>query len=133
MSQENVEIAGQALAAFNEGGVDALLAHLDPEVEWISVRGFLPDAEDRVGHDGVREWFETIAELFDELRWEPLEFIDAGDRVVVAARISGIGKGSGIPGEIALFHVATVRAGRAVRLESYVDRADALEAAGLRE
>ncbi len=36
MSQENVEIAWRASNAWNEGGIEALLAYLDPEIdaEW---------------------------------------------------------------------------------------------------
>ena len=34
MSQENVEIAWRASNAWNEGGIEALLPYLDPEVEW---------------------------------------------------------------------------------------------------
>ncbi len=133
MSRENVEAVRRAVAAFNEGGVEGLLVHFDPGIEWISVRGFLPDAQDRAGHEGVREWFSMISELFCDLRWEPLEFVDAGDRVMVSARLSGIGKGSGIATEVTLFHVVTLRGSKAVRFESYMNRPEALEAAGLSE
>ncbi len=133
MSRENVELASKAFDALNQGGVEALLVYLDPEIEWISTPGFLPDAEDRFGHEGVRRWFEMLGELFDDVRWEAEEFIDAGDRVMVAATTTARGKGSGIPAELTLFHVFTVRDGKAVREESYRDRNQALEAAGLRE
>jgi hypothetical protein len=80
MSRENVAAARSRLAAFNEDRIGALLDHLDPQIEWVSVRGCLPDAEDRVGHHGVRDWFDTITELIHELQWETLEFIDAADQ-----------------------------------------------------
>jgi ketosteroid isomerase-like protein len=133
MPEENIEAARCAVAAFNEAGVEGLLVHLDPGIEWISVRGFLPDAQDRAGHEGVREWFSMISELFCDLRWEPFEFVDAGDQVMVSARLGGTGKGSGIATEITLFHVITLRGSKAVRFESYVNRPEALEAAGLSE
>jgi hypothetical protein len=44
------------------------LIHFEPEIECFSVRGCWPDAEDRVGHEGVRDWFDTLTELFDDLR-----------------------------------------------------------------
>ena len=39
MSQENVEIARRASHAWNEGGVEAILPYLDPEVEWHAPKG----------------------------------------------------------------------------------------------
>jgi ketosteroid isomerase-like protein len=133
MSRENLELASKAFDALNQGGVEALLVYLDPEIEWISTPGLLPDAEDRFGHEGVKKWFEMLEEHFEDVRWEAEEFIDAGDRVMVAATTTARGKGSGIPAELTLFHVVTVRDGKAVREESYRDRNQALEAAGLRE
>jgi ketosteroid isomerase-like protein len=133
MSRENVELARKAFDALNQGGVEALLVYLDPEIEWISTPGFLPDAENRFGHEGVKKWFEMLEEHFEDVRWEAKEFIDAGDRIMVAATTTARGKASGIPAELTLFHVVTVRDGKAVREESYLDRNQALEAAGLRE
>jgi ketosteroid isomerase-like protein len=131
MSAKNVAALRDAIAALNERGVEAFIRHLDPEIEWVSIRGFLPDAEDRRGHDGVRAWFAMIAELFEHLRWEPLQFRDAGDRVVVETRMTGIGSGSGILSEVRLFSIVMMRGGKASRLETYIERDEALEAAGL--
>jgi ketosteroid isomerase-like protein len=133
MSQENVELAREALDAFSRDGVTGLLAFLDPNIEWVSIPGFLPDAEDRRGHAGVIRWFEQIGELFADTRWEAREFVDSGDRLMIASTVSGRGRVSGAVAETALFHAITVRDGRVVRFESYLERDEALEAAGLRE
>jgi ketosteroid isomerase-like protein len=70
--------------------------------------------------------------------WEDwsLEFeqmIDAGDKVLVIARESGRGKGSGVEVEQRAFAVFTLREGRIVHWKGFVNRRQALEAAGLRE
>jgi ketosteroid isomerase-like protein len=62
-----------------------------------------------------------------------VEFIDAGPSVVVVVHEHGRGKGSGIPVERQHFQLWTFRRGRIVRWEAFADKAQALEAAGLRE
>ena len=65
----------------------------------------------------------------------PEKFIDAGDdRVLVFSREGERGRGSGA--EVVTqptAHVWTIRNGKAIRLSSYWERADALEAVGLSE
>jgi ketosteroid isomerase-like protein len=69
----------------------------------------------------------------DEHRFEPQEFIDAGDQVVVLQREYQRGKSSGVELSIDTASVLHLRDGRIVRMQGYMDRAAALEAAGLRE
>jgi ketosteroid isomerase-like protein len=67
-----------------------------------------------------------------EWRLEPERFIDAGDRVVVVARLSARGKASDVSLERHDGMVWTVRDGKAVRLDYFNNPTEALEAAGLR-
>jgi ketosteroid isomerase-like protein len=57
----------------------------------------------------------------------------SGDRVFQAVTGRGRGKRSKANFEQPVWFVTTVRDGLAVRVETYVDRAEALEAAGLSE
>ena len=60
------------------------------------------------------------------------ELIDAGNgRVFSRHKQSAIGKGSGVPIEVEHFSVFEVEAGLVVRIRHYLDRDEALEAAGL--
>ena len=71
-------------------------------------------------------------DVWEKIRFEPLEFVDAGERVVVVERLVGKGKGSGVEVAQTWGAVWTVRDGRVVRMElSYPDRDAALAAAGL--
>ncbi len=133
MSQANFELAREAFAALNRSGVDGLLAFLDQDVEWISIPGFLPDAQDYRGHEGVVRWFEKIGEISDDAHWEADEVIDAGKRIFVATTVRGRGRSSRAPVEISVFHAVTVAHGKVVRFESYLQREQALEAVGLSE
>ena len=62
---------------------------------------------------------------------EPEEIIEAGDRVVVPLRLGGRARFTGIPIEFSLVHVATFRNGKALRVDVYADKAEALKAVGL--
>ena len=68
-----------------------------------------------------------------ELGLTEIDMRAIGDRVFYAVMGRGRGKRSGVPVERPLWFVTTFRDGLAVRVESYVDSADALEAAGLEE
>ena len=88
------------------------------------------------GQDEVRkffedDWFSTFP--FEE--WEVTldDVIDAGDQVVSMSRQHGRGAGSGALAELELAQVSTVRDGQIVRVDNYLDRGKALEAAGLSE
>jgi len=72
--------------------------------------------------------------MFDPLIVEPLELIDAGgDEVVTVLRFGGRAKLSGVETDITFAIVYTVRDGKLGRGREYATRAEALEAAGLRE
>jgi ketosteroid isomerase-like protein len=76
---------------------------------------------------------EGFLEVWDDLRMEPERIFDKGNQIVVFVRVCGRGKGSGVEVETRFAHLATVRAGKVVRLVVYPDRIKALEAAGLSE
>jgi ketosteroid isomerase-like protein len=66
-------------------------------------------------------------------RWEPAEFIDAGDRVVAVLQVYASGRVSGVDVERLDGAVWTLRDGKCVRLDYYGSKAEALEAVGLAE
>jgi ketosteroid isomerase-like protein len=133
MSQENVEIARRGYEALNQGGVEAMLAFIDPECEIEVTPDVSPEPQTLRGHDGIRRWFESAYEVLEEIRIQPEKFIEAGDRVVVPVRMIGRGRGSGIEAEQRVTQVWTLRNGRVVKMNSYADEKTARKAAGLSE
>ena len=65
MSEENVVLATRAVLAWNEGGVEAILPYLDPEIEWHPPRESMEPGTYR-GHAGVRDYLGRLAEVFFE-------------------------------------------------------------------
>ena len=133
MSQENVEQTKRAADAYNRRDVEALLEELDPEVEWHSALSILLSGKATVyrGHAGVREWFRELDEVLDEIHVEYTDIRDVGDRVIAIGRIRTRGRGSGVATESPIAMVSDTRNGKSVRVRSYLDPAEALEAAGL--
>ena len=92
-----------------------------------------PDPAVHKGIDAVRQQIGRWVEAYPDLQVEPLEIQTNGDRAFVWVRFSGHGAGSGVPIDMELAQVLTVKGGKTRRLEEYSERADGLEAAGLRE
>ena len=137
MSQENVELArrayagGDLLNATTEQ-IDRLFREdLDENFEFRLPADY-PEGEPVFrGRNGIDQVIGMLRETWGEWLFEPERFLDAGDRVVVFARIVGKGGASGAPFELETTHVWTIHAGRATSLHAYRDRSQALEAAGL--
>jgi ketosteroid isomerase-like protein len=133
MSQENVEIVRSAWKARNRGDREAALARFarDCEFDYSSSKGLSPVIVRGLGAFTRR--LDEGAEVWDELRWEADESIDAGDAVVVPGRRHGRGRGSGVETVARAVEVLWLADGKVVRWRLSHDRAQALEAAGLRE
>jgi ketosteroid isomerase-like protein len=134
MSAENVAIVRKAFEAFNREDLDGVVAMCDPAVEWFPPAE-LPSPTVYHGHQGVRDAIGEMIELFNELQAEPEQLIDVGNQVVVLFVWGGQGKGSGLSlgqfGQQA--GVFTMRAGKAIKVEWYLNRVAALQAAGMSE
>jgi ketosteroid isomerase-like protein len=130
MSQENVEIVRRGWEAYERGDLSAGLANISPDV----VTHVAPPVSGVYqGREGLLQALLDWAEGFDELVITPEEYIDAGEQVVVRTRQRARGNESGVPVEADVWYVNTVRAGKLVRLGIFVNREEALEAAGLSE
>jgi ketosteroid isomerase-like protein len=134
MSQENVEIVREAFESFAGGDQEKTARLVDPEIEFHGTVGGLEEGRIAHGLAQIAQVFEEEdLEAWEERRLEPEEFIDAGDNVVVLLHEYRRGRGSGVELETDTAVVCAVRAGRVVRIQGYMDRDAALEAAGLSE
>jgi ketosteroid isomerase-like protein len=129
MAIDNAEIVRRGYRAFQEGGVEAILQFVDPEIEWHMSAAFTHEPRVFQGHDGVREVFRFFNERIEDLAADPHEFIEAGERVVVPVRMHGRLRDTGEPVSYELVQVWLGRDGRAVRLDTYPDRETAALAA----
>jgi ketosteroid isomerase-like protein len=131
MSGEKVEIVRRAFAyeIYGEGDRAEAEELFDPYV-------VINPAEEgpSYGIDAIRDNFEHWKGAWDELDVEIEDVIEAGeDRVLLTAHHRGRGRASGIEVDTRLYSIYTLRGGKVLRTDEYADRAEALEAAGLRE
>jgi uncharacterized protein len=130
VSRANIETAERMYAARGRGDVDGLLAELHPDVEWRTHLSTLGGRPIR-GHAGVREYLASLAEEWEDFRQELEQVIDAGDEVVAFLTTHGRGRASGVKLQPQVAHVLRFKDGKCIENITYLDRADALKAAGL--
>jgi ketosteroid isomerase-like protein len=146
MSQENVEVVRAWYEAINRWldahwanpggplgeapGLEEIFDHMASEAEW----DWLFSADILRGRDQMLGAAIDFVETVDAWRLE-IEELTAGTdgQVLVELRVVARGRGSGVPVDQRMFPVVTVRGGKVARVKDYVTRAEALEAAGLRE
>ena len=135
MSEEQVENFKRATDAFKRRDIEAALETLDPEVEWHPGLAALLGGEVTVyrGHDGYRDLVRDLDEAFAEIDAEFSEIRDLGDRVLAIGRLRTRGRTSGAETESPFCYLAKAKDSKAVRVWTYLDLNEALEAAGLRE
>ena len=131
MSRENVEVVQRCHERFNHGDIDGFLSLCAQDIEFHDLPD-LPGSGVFIGHEAIRDWRAQLYDAFPDAHFEAEDVIDAGDCVVVVTHGSAHGKSSGVSAEIRFTNVWTLRDGKVIRIVSYADHADALEAVGLR-
>ena len=86
-----------------------------------------------VGRKAVIDYTRPYWGTWDDYHLDAEELFDAGSSVVGVVRERGRGKGGGVPFDRRWAQVWTFSRGRIIRWEHYTDKAEALEAVGLRE
>jgi ketosteroid isomerase-like protein len=146
LRHENVEIVRSMLEPFYridvaaiDWGAEAIRETVgrdySPDVELTTLASGLGSGvgEFYRGWDGLvgymREWLDP----FSEYHVENLDYIQAGDCVLVPSRQWGVGGGSGAPVEIELTTLFELRDGQIARIHQYDTLEEALEAAGMPE
>ncbi len=133
MSQENVEVVKAFMSLYEAGDRNEWRKHFDPDVVWDTSTSTMPAAGIYQGHEGVEQFFREWLGAWSDYGIETLEYIDAGDSVVLVFRQRGIGRGSGVRTERDFFGVYDLSDSKVVRYRQYESRKAALDAAGHEE
>jgi ketosteroid isomerase-like protein len=131
MSQENVAVVRQWIESFNRRGRQRLIELTEPGFEMKSLLVTI-EGEPRGRTSFPHAYFEEVDDAYDHLEAVADEFIDAGDAVLVVARVTWRGKTSGVTGERPLVAAFWLRDGKVCKEETFTDRTEALEAVGLK-
>jgi ketosteroid isomerase-like protein len=132
MSQENVEVATQAIEAFNRTDIDAFAVLTTPDFEWspsmVAIEGTIFR-----GREGIERYFGSLDGAWERFHIHRNRFRHVEDLVVMLGRLEGRGMGSGVPVYSSLGMVFDFRGGLISRIRGFLDHAEALRAAGLSE
>ena len=102
----------------------------DPDVEWHNA----PELPGATVHHGIEAMMADIraqAEAWDQRRFEPVDVIRTDDGAVVFLEVTAKGRSSGAPVRLEIVHVLTLKDEKIVRVRAFLDREQALRAAGM--
>lgn len=131
MSEQNVEIVRRIYAEWGRGNFREGASLYDPYVLLVLRQEFGVASGVYCGPDEIADYMRNV--FLTE--WEGAviageEFLDAGDSVIVHVDQGATGKQSGTPVHMRYFQVWTFRGPSVIRIESIIERADALEPPG---
>jgi hypothetical protein len=143
MSEQDVEALRALYDAFNHCEIEPLLDGFDPEIEidetedlgyaalLLRVLGprFVILSGRYRGIDEVRRLFESVWEISEWFRVEPLEILEVERSVIVPLRMEAKARDTGIVGEALAVHLWTMRDNRGLRLRVFADTESAISAA----
>ena len=125
---DNVEIFERMIAAFNEGGIDAVLDFYAEDAEFYDPD--MPGDGTARGRHGVRRTLEQLLGGNEQTHVRGFELIPVGDRIVALTRTYARGP-DGAEIEMSDGHALTFRDGKVIYWRMYTDRSEALADVGL--
>lgn len=131
MSQANVERYHRVTAALNRHDIDAALAFIDPDVQFIARLVEVDGGASYRGHDGMRNWWESLFGVFPDFNLEIADVRAFGELTVAQVRMNGQGMASEAPTAQTSWAVIEWRGGKIIWMRNCQSEAEALEAAGL--
>ena len=123
MSAENVAVIKGIYDAFGAGDVAGVLGAMSPDIVWYEAENFpYADRNPYVGPQAVAEGvFGRCMIEWDGFNVQMTDLIDGGDRVVALGRYGGAYKASGGAMNPQAAHVWTLKDGKAVAFQQYID------------
>ncbi len=130
MSQEGVDLIERGFELVLSGDLAAFDDFMTPDVVMVQP----PEVPDAKRYEGPTAMAEAMADWpaqWEDFRMDLLEVVDAGGDVYVSVtRHRGRGRESGIDMDFEVFYVHRLRDGKLARLEMFLGRQQAFEAAG---
>ena len=125
----NTEIVQKGYECFGTGDIPGLLTLFAEDIEWT-----VPEIENaafagnRSGTDAVARFFTELTDAEEITRFEPLEFIAEGDKVVVLGESEATVKATGKTYQTDWVHVFHVHDGKVKEFQEFFDNAAATRA-----
>jgi ketosteroid isomerase-like protein len=132
MSAENVAVVKSIYDAFASGDVAGVLGRMSPEIVWHEAENFpYADGNPYRGPQAVAGGvFARCAGEWNGFAVRMDDLIDGGDRVVALGRYVGENKETGRRMNPQAVHVWTIRGGKVVAFQQYIDTLAVARATG---
>jgi ketosteroid isomerase-like protein len=125
MTAGNVEILRRVVAAFNRHDLQEMERLAAPNLEIVPLRAVLEDTTYR-GRRAVAAFIADSDETWESIRYDIEDIEDAGDALLVRARLRGRGRTSGADVDAEVTSIARFEDAKLASLRSFDDRAKAL-------
>jgi ketosteroid isomerase-like protein len=131
VSREAAEVVRELCDALNVNDTERMACIAHPDVVQYGTRGGID--QDRVvrGREAVMEYWDEVADAWESLHFEPERLIERGDLVVAFWRETARSRHSDLEVESQTASVFRLRDGMIVEITGYLDRDEALRAAGI--
>jgi ketosteroid isomerase-like protein len=131
MGEDRIDLVRRAFFAFSERDVDALLGLVGPDVEFFPPTASIAGHETPYrGEEGLRQYLDDVARVWEVLEVVPHEYREVGDQVVALGRVYGRGL-DGLLVDSPTGWIWTIDGGKIVAGRVFTSRQEALDAAGL--
>jgi len=125
MPQDNADRVRSMYEAFARGDVPAVLAGMDPQIEWNEAENFIyADKNPYIGPQAILEGvFMRLGAEWATFAVVPEEILGSGDTVIAFGRYRGTFKATGGRVDAQCVHVFRFRDGKITRFQQYTDTA----------
>jgi ketosteroid isomerase-like protein len=130
MSQFQREALRAKYKAVSKDHLGAIFEDVHPDFE-LKTADRVPGAGTYHGAEAATQFFAELVEPFEQVTYDPQEFFERGDQIVVflVVRFHPRGTSSVVENQVAALW--TIRDGKPARCEVFAQREKALEAAGM--
>ena len=119
--QSNVETVRRLFERFAEGGIEAALHGMDEELVIEIPPELSAEPDDYHGHEGARRYFAGFDGMLEDVGYEAIELIPAGESVIAHIRLSGRGATSGLDVDLEAYVLHELRGGKVTLMRPYPD------------
>jgi ketosteroid isomerase-like protein len=132
VDESRLELLRRGYDALNRRDLEGAMRDAHPDIEIFTSGAFLDAGTVYRGLEGLGEFLAMLDDAFERLEYELEEAheVDA-DRVLALIHVRGRGKGSGVEVDIRAGHLWTLRDEKALRMQAFATREEALAAVGL--
>jgi ketosteroid isomerase-like protein len=119
---QNVAFVKHLYGLFLNADIPGLLGQFSDDISWETPGApRMPYAGTFRGRQGVARFFDGLATTAEMQRFEPLEFVADGDRVIVFGEYGGKGRSTGRPFFTKWTMVFTIKDGKVTDFREYLD------------